>query len=112
VIPRWVKKVEDDVKLGQCHVCIVGTKADLVRDDPSRAKVSRQDIATLEQDIRALCGNHPIDFFETSAKDNLGVAAIFDTVARRFHEAEQHGDAVTHGIAPSGATPKEKNGCC
>ena len=39
---RWVKKVEDDVRQGACHLCIVGTKADLVREHPSRAAVSPQ----------------------------------------------------------------------
>lgn len=97
IIPRWVKKVEEEVRQGQCHICIVGTKADLLRDNPSALAVTAeacldltrpsghlletynmlpcaQDVQALKDELAPLCGENTPDFFETSAKDNLGIA--------------------------------------
>jgi len=114
VTTRWVKKVEDDVQQGACHLCIVGTKADLVRDHPSRAAVSAQDVSDLKAELGHLCPpSNPADFFETSAKDDLGVAAIFECVAQRFHNQETSTPADAAGsVTLGGATPKKQNGCC
>ena len=39
---RWMNKVENDVRQGSCHLCIVGTKADLARDHATRVCVSQE----------------------------------------------------------------------
>eukprot|EP00326_Haptolina_ericina_P019662 CAMPEP_0181190456 /NCGR_PEP_ID=MMETSP1096-20121128/12202_1 /TAXON_ID=156174 ORGANISM="Chrysochromulina ericina, Strain CCMP281" /NCGR_SAMPLE_ID=MMETSP1096 /ASSEMBLY_ACC=CAM_ASM_000453 /LENGTH=207 /DNA_ID=CAMNT_0023279671 /DNA_START=48 /DNA_END=672 /DNA_ORIENTATION=+ len=112
ITTRWLKKVEDDVESGQCHLCIVGTKKDLVQAEPSRARVTPQDIEDLKVMTAEKAGPHVVDFFETSAKDNTDVAAIFLKIAARFH-AQENPTAASEGamtLGQGGATPKAKGG--
>jgi Ras-related protein Rab-20 len=56
-----------------CYVVFIGTKLDLVREDPSRRQVT-------EEIVREFAGQFSAPCFETSAKDGLNVASVFDTI--------------------------------
>lgn len=56
-----------------CYIVLIGTKLDLVKDDPERRQVTEEMAQEFASQYRAPC-------FETSAKDGLNVAAVFDTI--------------------------------
>lgn len=56
-----------------CYVVFIGTKLDLVREDPSRRQVTEEMVREFAAQFSAPC-------FETSAKDGLNVAGVFDTI--------------------------------
>ena len=114
ITTRWLKKVEDDVESGQCHLCIVGTKKDLVQAEPSRARVTPQDIEDLKVMTAEKAGPHVVDFFETSAKDNTDVAGALPSHTNPRAPAPvgtctQVGSP--HAAVPCGASAREARLC-
>lgn len=75
---KWLKKVKEEAERG-CHVTLVGTKVDLVRDDGAARGVS-------EEEVRALASKHGADVVEMSAKDGSGVAETFVAAVERYCE--------------------------
>ena len=61
-IERWVKSIEDNAK-EDVLIILVGNKYDL---DPIDHKVSKKE-------INAICSKHNFRFFETSAKEGMGI---------------------------------------
>ena len=68
-----------------CHICLVGTKLDLIQAQASLRAV-RQD------EVSALATKHSAHVFETSAKAGQGVSDIFERVVEQFH-SRVHDDA-------------------
>lgn len=56
-----------------CYMVLIGTKLDLVREDPDKRQVT-------EEMAKEFAATHSAPFFETSAKDGLNVASVFDTI--------------------------------
>ena len=78
---KWIKKVTDDAEQG-CHICLVGTKLDLVQSQTASRMVSKEDVDDLAARYQA-------DVFETSAKTGAGVAEIFARIVEHFHSRVQ-----------------------
>jgi len=57
---KWVKKVMEEAELG-CHICIVGTKLDLIQAQMATRAVPKEE-------VEALSAKHNACVFETSAK--------------------------------------------
>lgn len=57
---KWVKKVTEEAELG-CHICIVGTKLDLIQAQMASRAVPKEE-------VEALAVRHNAHVFETSAK--------------------------------------------
>lgn len=74
---KWIKKVTEEAEQG-CHICIVGTKLDLIESQPSLRAVR-------QEEVLALAAKHNAHVFETSAKAGQGVGAIFDRIVEQFH---------------------------
>lgn len=53
---------------------VIGTKLDLVQEDPERRQVTHEE-------GEAYARQHRASFYETSAKDNLNVTPVFDRIA-------------------------------
>lgn len=102
---KWVKKVMEEAEQG-CHMCIVGTKLDLVESQMATRAVSREE-------VDALAAKHHANVFETSAKAGTGVPEIFQCVVEHFHTRVQavDSDGRQRGTPLGGATPKQ-GGCC
>jgi len=66
---KWIKKVLEEAEPG-CHICLVGTKLDLVQAGMATRGVAKEEVA-------AVAAKHQADVFETSAKAGTGVADIF-----------------------------------
>jgi len=87
---KWIRKVVDEAE-ADCHICIVGTKLDLVevRSLPALlgCKSSRLTVAHMlyqmglatravpREEVIALTAKHCADLFETSAKQACILAA-------------------------------------
>lgn len=56
-----------------CFIVVIGTKLDLVREDPRRRQVT-------EEEVRNFAAQYGSPCFETSARDGLNVASVFDTI--------------------------------
>lgn len=77
---KWIHKVEAEAERG-CHICIVGTKSDLIRSGGSAAVVSAEEVTALARKYNA-------DIFETSAMDGDGIAETFVCSVQRYHERQ------------------------
>jgi len=102
---KWIKKVADEAEQG-CHICLVGTKADLVQ-----AGIATR--AVRKEEVDALAAKHQADVFETSAKAGQGVGDIFQCIVTHFQTRTQTADADSRsrGLQTGGATQKQ-GGCC
>jgi len=87
---KWVKKVLDEAEPG-CHICIVGTKLDLVQ-------AGRYGRAVSEEEVRAVAAKHHADVFEVSSKAGTGIGEIFEAVVQHFHSRGASGGAGRGGI--------------
>lgn len=87
---KWIHKVEAEAESG-CHICIVGTKADLVRSGGSTAVVPAEEVAALARKYNA-------DVFETSAMDGDGIAETFVCAVQRYHERQAQRTEQTAAI--------------
>merc|ERR1711998_330204 len=76
---KWVERVRN--RVGECHICVVGTRADLVRKHPSRLAVSATDIDELKRELARLRLPTTADFFETSFDDGDDVYTVNSIVA-------------------------------
>mmetsp|Transcript_17978 Transcript_17978/g.43012 ORF Transcript_17978/g.43012 Transcript_17978/m.43012 type:complete len:122 (-) Transcript_17978:593-958(-) len=74
---KWIKKVTEEAEQG-CHICLVGTKLDLIQSQPGLRAV-RQD------EVLGLAAKYNAHVFETSAKVGQGVGEIFDRIVEQFH---------------------------
>lgn len=77
---KWLKKVEAEAEQG-CHICLVGTKADLLKRDGAAPIVSAEELA-------ALANKYNADVFETSAVDGTGITETFVCAVQRYHERQ------------------------
>jgi len=101
---KWVKKVMEEAELG-CHICIVGTKLDLIQAQMATRAVPKEE-------VEALSAKHNACVFETSAKAGTGIADIFMCVVEHFHSCGRAAAADANGVTQMmPATPKE-GGCC
>jgi len=100
---KWIRKVLEEADQG-CHICLVGTKLDLIQS----GQASR---AVKTEEVEALAQKHHAHVFETSAKQGEGVGSIFDCIVTQYQARSANGDSSSRGgIAVGGATPR--SGCC
>uniref|UniRef100_A0A7S4BCK1 Uncharacterized protein n=2 Tax=Chrysotila carterae TaxID=13221 RepID=A0A7S4BCK1_CHRCT len=100
---KWIKKVLDEAEQG-CHICLVGTKIDLIQAQQASRAVSKEEVEALAQ-------QHHAHVFETSARAGTGVADIFQCIVETFHSRAADTEGRHRGMAVGGATPRE-SGCC
>lgn len=78
-----------------CHVVIIGTKLDLVKEDPARRQVTEEMAQEFASQNGALS-------FETSAKDGVNVSGVFDTIGYQcFASKLAATDNVVQSEAPT-----------
>jgi len=100
---KWIRKVLEEADQG-CHICLVGTKLDLIQS----GQASR---AVKSEEVEALAQKHHGHVFETSAKQGEGVGGIFDCIVTQYQARSAKGDGSSRGGIPAtGAT--QKSGCC
>ena len=102
---KWIRKVTEEAEAG-CHICIVGTKLDLVQSGAASRAVRAEE-------VEALAAKHRAHLFETSAKQGEGVGDIFSCIVAQYHARANASDAVgggRGGVAVGGAA--QKQGCC
>jgi translation elongation factor EF-4 len=96
--------VTEDAEQG-CHICIVGTKLDLVQAQVASRMVRKEEVDELAAKYHA-------DVFETSAKAGTGVGDIFARVVEHFHSRVQVDQGRQGGVAMGGGAQKKEGGCC
>jgi len=101
LVTKWIRKVLDEAEQG-CHMCIVGTKLDLIQAGTATRAVSTEEVEKLAQ-------KHAAHVFETSAKQGEGVSNIFETIVDQYHKRANYGDGRQAGLAPA---TKKSGGCC
>ena len=99
---KWIRKVLDEAEQG-CHICIVGTKLDLIESNLAYRAVTKEE-------IDAIAAKHKADVFEVSARSGSGVEDLFRRIVEQFH-ARGNSAAPTSGLRVGKARPKEP-GCC
>jgi len=100
---KWIRKVTDEAEAG-CHICLVGTKLDLVQAGVATRAVKLEE-------VEALAAKHHGHVFETSAKQGAGVGDIFSCIVSQYHSRGASG--AGSGPRPSlPATQKSGGGCC
>ena len=102
---KWIRKVTDEAEAG-CHICIVGTKLDLVQ----AGAASR---AVRAEEVEALAAKHRAHVFEASAKQGEGVGEVFATIVSQHHaraNADGGGGGGRGGLSVN--IQREKSGCC
>ena len=100
---KWIKKVTEEAEAG-CHICIVGTKADLIASGAATRAVK-------QEEVDALAAKHRADVFQTSAKTEAGgVGEIFSCIVAKHNSraAAESGGNSRAGLNP----PATKSGCC
>ena len=65
-----------------CHMCLVGTKVDLVNEQLAQRAVRKEE-------VDALAAKHKAHSFETSAKQGSGVGEIFQCIVEGFQARVQ-----------------------
>ncbi len=100
---KWIRKVLDEAEPG-CHVCIVGTKRDLIDENLASRAVQKADVDALAQ-------KHNADSFEASARSGVGVEDIFRTIVEHFQmrSAGASGGAASVRV---GQARVRQPGCC
>ena len=101
---KWIKKVTEDAEQG-CHICLVGTKLDLVQAQVASRMVRKEEVDELAAKYHA-------DVFETSAKAGTGVGDIFARVVEHFHSRVQVDAGRQGGVQMGGGAQKKEGGCC
>ena len=103
---KWIRKISDEAEEG-CHICLVGTKADLISSGAATRAVSKEE-------VDALAAKHRADVFETSAKQEAGgVGEIFACIVAKHNAgatARAGGNPVQGGLPGSSGTGSGK--CC
>lgn len=100
---KWIRKVLEEAEPG-CHICLVGTKLDLIHS----GQASR---AVKSEEVEALAQKHHAHLFETSAKQGEGVGNIFESIVEQYHTRSTATDGGGRGsVAVGGAS--QKSGCC
>lgn len=101
---KWIKKVLDEAEHG-CHICLVGTKLDLIQAQQASRAVDKEE-------VEAVAAKHHAHVFETSAKAGTGVGDIFQCIVEHFHARGQGSSGGrSQAVGVGGATPRE-GGCC
>jgi len=102
---KWIKKVTEEAEAG-CHICLVGTKFDLIQ--------AQQNLrAVRQEEVQALAAKHSAHVFETSAKVGTGVGEIFERIVEQFHARVQTGDGDRGQRGQNlGGAQQKPNGCC
>ena len=95
-----------------CHICIVGTKLDLVQSGAASRAVR-------PEEVEALAAKHRAHLFEASAKQGEGVADIFACIVQQHHARANTNDGGGGGTAGggrgtglSGGAAQRSGGCC
>mmetsp|Transcript_5389 Transcript_5389/g.16948 ORF Transcript_5389/g.16948 Transcript_5389/m.16948 type:complete len:199 (-) Transcript_5389:578-1174(-) len=101
---KWIKKVLEEAEQG-CHICLVGTKLDLVQAGMASRAVAKEEVA-------AVAAKHQADVFETSAKAGTGVADIFQCIVEHFHARSNSSGLGGAGISMASAQVRGNGGCC
>jgi len=101
---KWIKKVLEEAEPG-CHICLVGTKLDLVQAGMATRGVAKEEVA-------AVAAKHQADVFETSAKAGTGVADIFQCIVEHFHSRANANGSANNGISVASPQVRENGGCC
>ena len=57
---------------------LIGTKYDLLEENPKNREVS-------EEDIKTLCNSHSLDYFDTSSKTNHNIAKSFESLVENIY---------------------------
>jgi len=101
---KWIRKVTEEAEVG-CHICIVGTKLDLVMSGAASRAVKPEEVETL-------ASKHRAHLFETSAKDGEGVTDIFKCIVQQYHNRATASDDRRAGGAGLNGGAAQKQGCC
>ena len=99
---KWIRKVNDEAEQG-CHMCIVGTKLDLIQAGQATRAVRTEEVEALAQ-------AHKAHVFETSAKQGEGVAPIFECIVQQYLARVAVGGGGGRGLPTSADADKRK--CC
>jgi small GTP-binding protein len=102
---KWIRKVTDEAEAG-CHICLVGTKADLIQSGTATRAVK-------EEEVEALAAKHRADVFQTSAKQEAGgVGEIFSCIVAKHNSTKHSADGASGrpGLAGTGSSGGSK--CC
>lgn len=104
---KWVVELRQNVANPSLVIALVGNKADLAE----QRTVSEEDAQSYAEESGLL-------YFETSAKDNVNVTELFDTVAEKLPKAAAP-QQPSGGIQLGDAQPQDggqgimkKNACC
>lgn len=104
---KWIRKVTEEAEVG-CHICIVGTKLDLVQSGVAVRAVK-------PEEVEALATKHRAHLFETSAKQGEGVGEIFQRIVEQHRQREAADGCVSGrggGSAGFSSGSSQKSGCC
>ena len=77
---RWIRKVTEEAA-ETCQLVMLGTKADLVAEQPALRAVSNAEIMDLAT-------KHGAEYFETSAKTGQGIDEAFFRLVEGHYEAQ------------------------
>lgn len=103
---KWIRKVTDEAEAG-CHICLVGTKADLIASGAASRAVK-------QEEVDALAAKHRADVFQTSAKQEAGgVGEIFSCIVAKHNSsstARAEGGSGRAGLPGGGSSGGSK--CC
>ena len=90
---KWIRKVMEEADQG-CHICLVGTKLDLIQSGQTQRAVKAEEVEALAQ-------KHNAHLFETSSKQVPSVCAGLSTRRRGLspHTASQFSLGVARACA-------------
>jgi len=100
---KWIRKVMEEADQG-CHICLVGTKLDLIQSGQTQRAVKAEEVEALAQ-------KHNAHLFETSSKQGEGVGGIFEAIVMKHHTRSAAGEGSSRGGIGVTST-SARSGCC
>jgi len=115
-IRNWIDQIQQHAD-ENVNMLLIGNKVDLLRDERvmEDLQANGQTHVTTEEG-RALASEYGVEFFETSAKENINVDAAFQAIAkatmeRMLMQEQAHRDSA-HRLEDTQRARREKKGCC